>query len=294
MEKKGLKTCGIEATNNKPKIALHFKLDASGIVKLVKAEATCDQPEPTSETTPTESTLSSESPDEGESTKATDKKEDGTEKDVSSKEENGGGNEKEDKEEGDKEEGEGSEDGEPKKDKEEETAEEKKARKKAKKEAKKKEAEKAKKDKKNKEKKDQPFKAELLVVERFTAPELKCLSPEATLESKLKLEYLQELDNERKFKLESKNQLESFLYDVKNRIEDEAVVIDQVSTEEQRDELMEKVRYDIDWLDEDGFDVKGEIYLERKATISELSDPIFFRASELTARPEAVVIDHTM
>jgi hypoxia up-regulated 1 len=153
---------------------------------------------------------------------------------------------------------------------------------------KKKEAEKAKKDKKKKEKKDQPYKLELGVVEQFTAPELKCLHPDLVQESKDKLAYLQELDNERRYKLEAKNSLESYLYEVKNRVEDEAQVIDQISTEEQQEVLFEKVRYYIDWIDEDGYDEKGDVYKAKQLEVSELAEPLFFRAKELTARPEAI------
>jgi hypoxia up-regulated 1 len=117
---------------------------------------------------------------------------------------------------------------------------------------------------------------------------LKSLHPDAVQASKDKLAYLQLLDDERKYKLETKNALESYLYAVKNRMEDEAEVMDAISTEEQREALNENVRSNIDWLDDDGFDAKSEEYISRKVDVSELAEPIFFRAEESTARPEAV------
>lgn len=117
---------------------------------------------------------------------------------------------------------------------------------------------------------------------------MKSLHPDAQQASKDKLAYLQELDDERKFKLESKNALESYLYAVKNRMEDDSAVIETVSNEEQRQTLLETVTMTIDWLDDDGFDAKGEVYNTKKLEVSEMAEPIFFRAEESTARPEAV------
>lgn len=277
METKGLKTCGNDE-NTKPKVTLHFKLDASGIVRLLKGEATCEQPEAVAVDTASEE----ESADK---TATTEEEKTASEDETAAASE---GDEKKTKGDEDKKTEGSDETSKEEEVSEEETAEQKKARKQAKKEAKKKEAEKAKKDKKKKEKKDQPYKLELGVVEQFTAPELKCLHPDLVQESKDKLAYLQELDNERRYKLEAKNSLESYLYEVKNRVEDEAQVIDQISTEEQQEVLFEKVRYYIDWIDEDGYDEKGDVYKAKQLEVSELAEPLFFRAKELTARPEAI------
>ena len=43
---------------------------------------------------------------------------------------------------------------------------------------------------------------------------------------------------------------------MKNKMEDEAETMEKVTTEEQRDQLLETVRTSVDWLDEDGFDAE--------------------------------------
>lgn len=119
---------------------------------------------------------------------------------------------------------------------------------------------------------------------------LKVVSPAAVAESKAKLAYLQAKDDERKLKLEAKNGLEAYLYMVKNKVEDELETISQVSTEEQREALLAMTATVLEWLDDDGYDAKTELYHEKKASVQELADPLFFRHTELSARPETVAM----
>jgi hypoxia up-regulated 1 len=178
MTTKGYKTCGLDGST-KPKMTLHFKLDSSGIVRLVKAEATCEQPNPTNDTTAATAATgadadSSDSTDDSENNDGNDSADSNNGDDSNDSNENSSGDEDKDENSADKDETSDETSSDKTSDKAEDdsmTKEEKKAaKKKAKKEAKKKEEEKKKKDKKNKDKKEQVFKLELGVVEDFSSP----------------------------------------------------------------------------------------------------------------------------
>lgn len=290
MAAKNLTGCGPDL-NPKPKVTLHFKLDASGIVRLASASATCEQPaqveEENENKTEAADTATEENAEEkaAEAEKAEEKS--GEEKTGEEKSE-----EKTEAKEGDEaaeKEGDDEKDEDKAEEKtEEEIAAEKAAAKKAKKE--KKEAEKkAKAEAKKKAKKaSEVYKAELLVSEDFSAAVMASVSPSAADESKDKLAYLQAKDDERMAKLAAKNTLEAYLYGVKNKVEDEAAAVELVSTEEQRTALSELVASSLEWLDDDGYDAVTDVYVSKKADVEDLAEPLFFRLAESTSRPEAV------
>jgi len=302
MGAKGLKTCGSEG-NPKPKVVLHFKLDASGLVALAKAEVHCEQVN--------DKDGDKDSDKEGD-TNAKDSVKDGdknaTEAATSEEgveEENAEGDEKKGDEEAKdadtEEKDEKKEEDKKDEDKKDETKEEKEARlkaeKKAKKEAAKKEkAEKEAKDKAEKEKAKakkeakKKERADLMVVEDFSGAEVLAVSPEMVAESKDKLGYLQVLDDLRFSKLEAKNGLEAYLYAVKGKMEDEAEALGAVTTEEQREALLAAATAALEWLEEDGYDAEVPEYKEKRASVTDLADPIYFRLDEATARPEAVAM----
>ena len=60
------------------------------------------------------------------------------------------------------------------------------------------------------------------------------------------------LENER-----TKNSLESFLYNFKDKLYSDAVEV--LSTEEERNKINEKFSEVSDWLDEDGFDSTADV-----------------------------------
>ena len=62
------------------------------------------------------------------------------------------------------------------------------------------------------------------------------------------------MENER-----TKNSLESFLYNFKDRLFSDAV--EEISTEEERTKINEKFSEISDWLDEEGFDSTADVRL---------------------------------
>lgn len=85
------------------------------------------------------------------------------------------------------------------------------------------------------------------------------------------------------------NELESYVYKIKNRLIDDEVELSKVSTEEQRTELSELTQSTQDWLDEEvGPSVDIPTFNEKQSALSALAEPIFKRYSELTSRPAAV------
>jgi len=266
-------TCGGNE-NSKPKVHLTFKLDAGGIVRLAKAEATCEEPKQVENATDAAAAdASAESTDSSATSAET----------ASSEAEAADDASEEPAEDAPKPEGDSdaagansteSEDADSKKD--------------GKKKSKKDKADKKEKKAKKEKKKDLVHTANLAIDEQFTDAAVVAVSPPEVQTSKDKLAYLQELADLRQAKLEAKNTLEAYLYEVKNRVEDEAQTVDQVTTEEQREELLELARQYIDWLDDEGYDVETEIYIEKKRDVKKLATPIFFRATELEARPKAV------
>lgn len=83
----------------------------------------------------------------------------------------------------------------------------------------------------------------------------------------------------------SKNQLESYIYEARGGMQDEAV--EDVTTEEQRDAVVEASSAAENWLyeqDDDGF----EKFDDKLVEIKDLSGPIFYRAKELVDRPAAI------
>jgi hypoxia up-regulated 1 len=95
-------------------------------------------------------------------------------------------------------------------------------------------------------------------------------------------------DKERIMLEESRNKLESYIYRVKNKLEDDADQVAKVSTEEQRDECLKLALAAQEWMEDDGY---GADYATMEDKYAELSSPfekIMLRLSELTARPAAV------
>jgi hypoxia up-regulated 1 len=95
-------------------------------------------------------------------------------------------------------------------------------------------------------------------------------------------------DKERIMLEESRNKLESYIYRVKNKLEDDADQVAKVSTKEQREECLKLALAAQEWMEDDGY---GADYATMEDKYAELSSPfekIMVRLSELTARPAAV------
>jgi len=108
-------------------------------------------------------------------------------------------------------------------------------------------------------------------------------------ESKAKLLDLDRKDRERAMLEESRNKLESYIYHIKNKLVDDEENINKVSTEEQREEIRKLAEEAEDWMYEDGSSADLATTEDKYSELSTPAEKIFFRVTESTARPEAVL-----
>jgi len=106
--------------------------------------------------------------------------------------------------------------------------------------------------------------------------------------AKNKLEALQIADKLRKAKEAALNDLEGYIYNVKNRIFDEENALKAISTEQQRQEVLDKANEVEEWLYDEGRDQTVEVYKKKQNDIENLAQPIFHRFKEITARTTAI------
>lgn len=107
-------------------------------------------------------------------------------------------------------------------------------------------------------------------------------------ESKDKLAHLVKVDEERKKLEEIKNNVESYMYFIKNKLIDDEESIGKVTTEEQREAVSKLAADAEDWMYEDGYDADFTTYSEKYAELTVPMEDILFRVKEMTARPEAI------
>jgi hypoxia up-regulated 1 len=113
-------------------------------------------------------------------------------------------------------------------------------------------------------------------------------SPELLQASKDKLLDMALRDKERIMLEESRNRLESYIYRVKNKLEDDADQLAKVSTEEQREECRKLAASAQEWMEEEGYGADFATMEDKYAELSVPFEKILLRLSELTARPAAV------
>ncbi|KAK3155066.1 hypothetical protein QOZ80_2BG0198410 [Eleusine coracana subsp. coracana] len=133
--------------------------------------------------------------------------------------------------------------------------------------------------------KKRTFRVPLKVIEK-TAGAGTTLSKELYSEAKSRLEALNKKDAERRKTAELKNNLESYIYSMKEKLVESADIL-TVSTEQERESFMEKLSEVQDWLYMDGEDAQANEFQERLDQLKAIGDPILFRLSELKARPSA-------
>ncbi|XP_047970827.1 heat shock 70 kDa protein 17 [Salvia hispanica] len=132
--------------------------------------------------------------------------------------------------------------------------------------------------------KKRTFRVPLKVIEKTTGAG-KPLSKESYAESKRKLEVLDKKDAERRRTAELKNNLEGYIYSTKDKLESEE--FEKISSEQERKSFMEKLNEVEEWLYTDGEDASASEFQKHLDTLKSIGDPIFFRHTELTARPAA-------
>lgn len=113
-------------------------------------------------------------------------------------------------------------------------------------------------------------------------------TPALIADSKSKLRALQEADEARRAKEAALNELEAYLYQVKNKLIDQEEDLRKISTDEQRQEVVDLANEVEDWLYGEGRDQTVSVYDGRKTELSVLAKAIFNRYDQLTLRPEAV------
>ncbi|WJZ85157.1 hypothetical protein VitviT2T_004709 [Vitis vinifera] len=134
--------------------------------------------------------------------------------------------------------------------------------------------------------KKRTFRVPLKVVEKTVGPGMP-LSKESIAEAKRKLEALDKKDAERRRTAELKNNLEGYIYTTKEKLES-SEELEKISTTQERQSFIEKLDEVQEWLYTDGEDATAAEFQERLDLLKSIGDPIFFRLTELTARPAAM------
>lgn len=99
---------------------------------------------------------------------------------------------------------------------------------------------------------------------------------------------MNEADRLRKLKEEAKNDLESYVFSTRSKIREHEEILSEVSTDEEREKIMEDLEGIEDWLYEDGADADLSTYKERRSNMDKRVNSLFRRHTELQARPKAV------
>jgi len=86
---------------------------------------------------------------------------------------------------------------------------------------------------------------------------------------------------------EAKNVLESFIIETRSRVSSDEG-IEQVSPEEERQQIGDEFEKSEDWLYEEGRDLDAAAYAKKKKELEKMTAPLFLRLSELEARPRVV------
>ena len=107
-------------------------------------------------------------------------------------------------------------------------------------------------------------------------------------ESKEKLDELARLDKERMMLEEVRNNFESSIYLIRNKLADDDGSIEAVTSQEQRDALKKSSEDAEEWMYDDGYDASYETYKAKYEELTKPADRVFLRVKEVTARAEAV------
>ncbi|CAL4121820.1 unnamed protein product, partial [Meganyctiphanes norvegica] len=116
--------------------------------------------------------------------------------------------------------------------------------------------------------------------------DIKELDEEEFKLSKLKLEEIDRIENERHAKSAARNDLESYILNAQDKLWQEEYEV--ASTEEQRTVIRELCSTLDEWLYEEGFDETPVVYKEKLSSLKALFEPIAERVEEHRQRPEAI------
>lgn len=110
------------------------------------------------------------------------------------------------------------------------------------------------------------------------------LSPEQKKIAAARITDLDQLDFKRRAREEARNHLEAFVYRIQDFLYDD--VVEQVSTEDERETLREQLSDASDWLYEEGEHADTAAYVERLRKLQLLERPITYRRNEHLKRDE--------
>ncbi|XP_068646814.1 heat shock 70 kDa protein 17-like [Aristolochia californica] len=133
--------------------------------------------------------------------------------------------------------------------------------------------------------KKRTFRVPLKIEDKTLGPGMS-LSKASISEAKSRLAVLDKKDADRRRTAELKNNLESYIYATREKL-DTSEEIQKISMEEERKTFSEKLDEVQDWLYTDGEDASATEFQERLDILKAIGDPIFFRLNELMARPAA-------
>ena len=118
------------------------------------------------------------------------------------------------------------------------------------------------------------------------------MSEEDKKEAMKRLKALQEADDERRLRDSLKNTLESYVFSTRSKIREHEEDLEKVSTDEEREKIMEDLEGIEDWLYEDGEEGGAnapiDAYKEKRKKMDTRVNDMFFRHAELEARPKSV------
>jgi hypoxia up-regulated 1 len=113
-------------------------------------------------------------------------------------------------------------------------------------------------------------------------------SAEVLAASKQKLVEMAKRDKERMMLEESRNNVEAYIYKIKNKLEDDAEIIEKVTTQEQRDQVRKLAEDAQEWMDDKGYDADFATMEDKFAELSGPFEKILSRIRESTERPAAI------
>merc|ERR1711871_1289740 len=275
-----------------PKVHLSFSLDSSGVVALNKAEATVELPvEPEADAEPeveeeaeaaAAATTSDSTADAERSTETRTEHETSTETEDAATEKEHVSTDSTSTDADAKDKGE-SKDGESQEDSEKASKEKQQKDKKDKKDKK---GRKKKKD--TKIKKDNMLRKTLKVADNPELISPVLWTPSKIAEARGRLKALTAADELRRKKEAANNELEAFIYSIRGKFVEDEEVLATVSTEEQRNAVVDMASQLEEWLYDDGRNAELADYKAKHLGLKEISNPILERLYEKDARPKAV------
>ena len=99
---------------------------------------------------------------------------------------------------------------------------------------------------------------------------------------------LKKMDSARLKRERIKNELESFVFSSRDRLRSNEDAIAKVATEDSVEKLFADLEETEEWLDDSGEDVTAQDFIDRKANLAKVVDSLFTRVLEMKQRPKAV------